>query len=62
MSVFFSLLMPTPSGRSRPMMYCLLYGIVKMGAKKRLEREIQEGDTLSKKGQGRLFLQRLLKA
>jgi hypothetical protein len=61
MSVFFSLLTPTPSEGGRLMMFCLLYSTGRIGAKKRLEREIQEGDTLSKRGQRRLFLQWLLK-
>jgi len=61
MSVLFSLLTPTPSERSRLMMFCLLYGIGSMGAKKSLGREIPEGETLSERGQKRLFPQRLLK-
>jgi hypothetical protein len=61
MSVFFSLLTPIPSERGRLMMFCLLYGIGVMGAKKSLEREIPEGETLSKWGQKRLFPQQLLK-
>ena len=43
------------------MMFCLLYGIGSMGAKKSLEREIPEGETLSKRDQKRLFPQQLLK-
>jgi len=43
------------------MMFCLLYGIGRSGAKKSLEREIHEGETLSKRGQSRPFLQLLLK-
>lgn len=37
------------------MMFCLLYGIGSMGAKKSLEREIPEGETFSERGQKRLF-------
>jgi hypothetical protein len=37
------------------MMFCLLYGIGNMGAKKSLEREIPEGETFSERGQKRLF-------
>lgn len=43
------------------MMFCLLYGMGSMGAKKSLEREIRESDTLSEWGQSKLFLPRLLK-
>ncbi len=60
MSVFFSLLTPLRL-RGRLMMFCLLYGIGSMGAKKSLEREIPEGETLSKRDQKRLFPQQLLK-
>ncbi len=42
------------------MMFCLLYGIGSMGAKKSLEREIPEDETLSKRGQKRLEIHPLL--
>jgi hypothetical protein len=47
MSVVFSLLTPASSERGKRMMLCLLYGIGSIGVKKSLEREIQEGETLS---------------
>src|SRR5579863_4985312 len=50
MSVVFSLLTPTPSERGRRMMFCLLYGIGSIDAKKRLEREIPEGRDTVRKG------------
>jgi len=43
------------------MMFCLLYGIGSMSAKKSLEREIPEGETLSERDQKRLFPRQLLK-
>jgi hypothetical protein len=44
------------------MMFCLLYSIESMGAKKSLEREIPEGETPSERGQQRLFLESLSQA